>query len=87
MTTTIKTMTFAMTHFSVAFGVAWLLTGSLVLGGLLALVEPAVNTVAYAIHEKLWSRVARRQRPSSRGMTAFTGPPSRPIANCAPTHQ
>ena len=59
MKTSLKTITFAVMHFSVAFTVAWLLTGSLVIGGLIALVEPAVNTVAYAIHEKLWEKVVR----------------------------
>jgi uncharacterized membrane protein len=49
-----KTMTFAAMHFTVAFLVAYLLTGSLVIGGALALVEPAVNTVAFHFHEKLW---------------------------------
>ena len=50
-----KTMTFALMHFSVAFAVAYLLTGSVMIGGMLALVEPAVNTVAFYFHEKLWS--------------------------------
>lgn len=54
MKTTFKTITFAITHFSVAFTVAYLLTGSWVIGGAIAMVEPAVNTVAYLIHEKLW---------------------------------
>lgn len=63
MKTSIKTATFAITHFSVAFTVAWLLTGSLVIGGLIALVEPAINTVAYAIHEKLWEKVVRFDKP------------------------
>nr|WP_218186484.1 DUF2061 domain-containing protein [Terasakiispira papahanaumokuakeensis] len=49
-----KTMTFAMTHFTVAFCVAWWLTGDMWVGGLLAMVEPAINTVAFSIHEKLW---------------------------------
>lgn len=54
-----KTLTFAVVHFVVAFTVTWLLTGSLVLGGLVALIEPAVNTVAYFFHEKAWARFAR----------------------------
>lgn len=62
----IKTMTFACVHFSVAFVVTYLLTGSWVLGGLIALIEPMVNTVAYFFHEKAWDwagrRRARRQR-------------------------
>jgi uncharacterized membrane protein len=55
----IKTISFAAMHFSVAFGVAYALTGDVVVGGTVALVEPMVNTVAYYFHEKLWSR---RQR-------------------------
>lgn len=52
-----KTLSFAATHFTVAFGVAYALTGDVVIGGALALVEPAVNTVAYHFHEKVWSRI------------------------------
>lgn len=58
----VKTITFAMTHFSVAFTVAYLLTGDVLVGGLIAMVEPAINTVAYFVHEKLWQS---RSRPSS----------------------
>lgn len=57
----IKTMTFAIVHFTVAFTVAWLLTGDMVIGGLVAMVEPAVNTVAYFFHEKVWERVRKGQ--------------------------
>lgn len=56
-----KTMTFAVMHFGVAFGVTYALTGDLVIGGLVALVEPAVNTVAFHFHEQVWRRVERRQ--------------------------
>lgn len=52
----LKTATFAITHFTVAFTVAYLLTGDIIVGGLIAMVEPAINTVAYFFHEKLWSR-------------------------------
>lgn len=51
-----KTTTFAITHFTVAFSVTYALTGDLVMGGIIALVEPAVNTVAYYFHEKIWNR-------------------------------
>ncbi|WP_192035611.1 DUF2061 domain-containing protein [Halomonas sp. YLGW01] len=57
----IKTATFAVVHFSVAFTVTYLLTGSWVLGGVIALTEPAVNTVAYFFHEKAWEVVKRRR--------------------------
>jgi uncharacterized membrane protein len=44
----------------VAFTVAYLLTGSFLVGGLIALVEPMCNTVAYYFHEKVWARVRGR---------------------------
>ncbi len=57
----LKTISFAITHFTVAFGVAYAITGSVVIGGTLALIEPMVNTVAYHFHERLWERLGRRQ--------------------------
>jgi uncharacterized membrane protein len=58
--TLVKTLTFAAVHFSVAFGVAYLLTGNAAISGALALIEPMANTVAYYLHERLWQRLARR---------------------------
>jgi uncharacterized membrane protein len=52
-----KTASFAAVHFSVAFGVGYALTGDVVVGSALALVEPACNTVAYHFHERLWKRI------------------------------
>ncbi|WP_026339113.1 DUF2061 domain-containing protein [Psychromonas ossibalaenae] len=56
-----KTMTFAILHFSVAFTVTYLLTGSIVIGGAVALVEPAVNTVVFYFHEKVWKKIEARK--------------------------
>ncbi|MBB1274828.1 DUF2061 domain-containing protein [Psychromonas sp. SR45-3] len=50
----IKTMTFAVIHFSIATLVAFALTGDFLLGSLIAIIEPAVNTVAFYFHEKIW---------------------------------
>jgi uncharacterized membrane protein len=50
-----KTLSFAIVHFTVAFTLAWVLTGSLLVGGILALVEPVLNTVAFHFHEKIWN--------------------------------
>jgi uncharacterized membrane protein len=55
-----KTLSFAAVHFTVAFMVAYLLTGSFIVGGLLALVEPMCNTFAYHLHEKVWVRIRNR---------------------------
>lgn len=52
----VKTASFAVVHFSVAFGVAYLITGDIVVGSIMATVEPACNTVAYYFHEKVWIR-------------------------------
>ena len=51
-----KTVTFAIMHFTVAFSVAYLLTGSLVVGGAVALIEPAINTIAFYFHELAWEK-------------------------------
>ena len=60
-----KTLSFAAVHFTVAFGVGFAMTGSVLVGGALALVEPACNTVAFHLHEKVWKRVeARRAKPA-----------------------
>lgn len=56
-----KTFTFAVVHMSVAFAVGYALTGSIAVGGALALVEPLVNTVAYYLHEKAWLRFGGAQ--------------------------
>lgn len=52
----IKTITFAALHFTVAFSVAYALTGSWQVSSALALIEPAVNTVAFYFHELVWAR-------------------------------
>ncbi len=55
-----KTTTFAIMHFSIAFLVVYAMTGSLLVGGAVAIVEPAVNTVAFHFHEKFWKRIEKR---------------------------
>lgn len=52
-----KTLSFGALHMAVAFSVAYVMTGSIVVGGAIALVEPAINTVAYFFHEKVWERL------------------------------
>lgn len=50
-----KTMTFATLHFGVAFSVGYAFTGSALVGGTIALVEPAINTLVFFFHEKAWA--------------------------------
>ncbi|MGM0525795.1 MAG: DUF2061 domain-containing protein [Pseudomonadota bacterium] len=51
-----KTASFALMHFTIAFGIVWIMTGDVLLGGAIALIEPLANTVGYYFHEKLWQR-------------------------------
>jgi len=63
-----KTASFAVVHMTVAFTVAYALSGSALVGGAIALVEPAINTVAYFFHEQAWERI--RARPHGRVIAA-----------------
>jgi uncharacterized membrane protein len=59
-TTLSKTVSFAAVHFTVAFTIGYLLTGSAAIAGALALIEPLANTFAYYLHERVWERFSRR---------------------------
>jgi uncharacterized membrane protein len=65
-----KTISFGVVHMSVAFSVGYLMTGSVAVGGALALVEPGINTVAYYFHEKVWARRSQRVLAQPSGSTA-----------------
>lgn len=65
-----KTVSFAIVHFTVAFAVGYLMTGSVLVGGAIALVEPLVNTVAYHFHELVWKRLQKPQVISQHSVTA-----------------
>lgn len=52
-------------HTGVAFGVMYVATGSLALGGLAALLEPVINVLVLPYHDRAWDRIgARTARPS-----------------------
>jgi len=55
-----KTLTFGLMHFSIAFLVVWALTGDWMVGGAVALIEPAINTIGYFFHEKAWAHADAR---------------------------
>lgn len=54
--TQLKTASFAVIHFGVAFSVTYTLTGDAFIGGLMATIEPTINSIAYFYHEKVWLR-------------------------------
>lgn len=63
----IKTFTFAILHFATAFLVVYALTGSVAIGGAVALIEPLCNTLVFYLHEKAWRRFGRRKERRTRG--------------------
>ncbi|MEO1041667.1 MAG: DUF2061 domain-containing protein [Pseudomonadota bacterium] len=54
-----KTSTYAAMHFVVAFTVAFALTRSVAAAAAIGVVEPLIQTVAYALHERVWERGGR----------------------------
>ncbi len=60
-----KIATYGTMHLGVAFSVAWALTGDLAVAGAIAMVEPAVQTVAYALHERAWQRRVQARGPDA----------------------
>lgn len=66
----VKTFTYLAVHLTVAFTVGYLLTGSVELAGLITLIEPCANAVAFFFHEKLWRRVLKRRGASTMAASA-----------------
>jgi uncharacterized membrane protein len=63
----IKTITFTAMHITIAFTVVYLMTGSVMVGGAVALIEPLCNSVGYFFHERIWERM-RSARGSLRAV-------------------
>ena len=51
-----KTGSFAVVHLMIALSIGYLLTDSLILAGLISLVEPALNTIVHAVFDRWWTR-------------------------------
>ena len=81
----LKTITFAILHFGVAFSVAYLLTGSIGISSAVALIEPMVNTVVFYFHEKAWRRYERKQVKKTIPVPAYRNWQKCPCAALPPT--
>jgi uncharacterized membrane protein len=57
----LKTMTYLAVHLTVAFTIGYIITGSVEIAGLITLIEPCANAVAFFFHEKAWKRLARKR--------------------------
>lgn len=52
-----KTATYSVMHFLVAGAVAYAITGDWRAALAISLIEPAFQTIAYALHERIWEKV------------------------------
>lgn len=57
----LKTLTYGAMHLSVAVAVAYALTRDWRVALAVGLIEPIVQTAAFALHEQAWARVDRRR--------------------------
>ena len=63
--TMLKTGSYAVMHFTVAIIVAYALTQDWRVALAVGIVEPLVQTLAFAVHEKLWAVRPSRRRPAA----------------------
>ncbi|MCZ8294759.1 MAG: DUF2061 domain-containing protein [Hylemonella sp.] len=54
-----KTASYYVLHITVAAGVAYAVTGDLLVSFTLSLLEPTVQAFAFFFHEKVWERAAQ----------------------------
>jgi uncharacterized membrane protein len=57
----LKTMTYGVMHFVVAVSVAFALTRDIGVALAIGLIEPLVQTVFFAVHDRVWSRIEARR--------------------------
>ncbi len=62
MRTAKKTASYSLMHLTVAFGVAYALTGSWKAALAIGTIEPIFQTVAFAVHERVWTRLDLRTK-------------------------
>lgn len=66
-----KTLTYSIMHFIVAFAVSFVLTGDIAIAGAIAMVEPLVQTLAYFLHEKAWNNYVIHKSNSNISKTEY----------------
>lgn len=55
-----KTLSYSVMHMTVAITVAYVLTKDWRAALAIGLIEPVFQTIAFAVHEKVWERIGRR---------------------------
>ena len=67
----VKTLSYGTMHLIVAIGVAYALTSDWAIALSVGIIEPMVQTVAYSLHERLWTPKLR-QASAHAGMAPAT---------------
>jgi|HigsolmetaAR201D_1030396.scaffolds.fasta_scaffold130759_1 uncharacterized membrane protein len=57
----VKTLSYGAMHLTVAVGVAYAVSGDWHVALGIGIIEPAIQTLAYAVHERLWSPRKERE--------------------------
>lgn len=60
----LKTGSYSIMHLTVAIAVTYAITQDWRAALAVGLIEPAVQTVAYALHERVWARIERSKEAS-----------------------
>lgn len=72
MKTAKKTFTYSLMHLSVAVSVAYALTRNWHAALAIGLIEPIFQTIAFAVHERLWARAERKAGTAPGGLRSAT---------------
>ena len=60
----LKTGTYSLMHFVVAIAVTFAITQDWRAALAVGLIEPAVQTVAFLIHDRVWAKLERKKEPT-----------------------
>lgn len=71
MVTAVKTISQVLTHTAIAFTIAYGVTGSIIFGGLAAILEPVINVAALPFHQRLWQRIRAGKSIKGNNASAF----------------
>lgn len=61
----LKTASYSAMHFVVAIAVTFAITQDWRAALAVGLIEPAVQTVAFLVHDRVWARLDRKQPPEA----------------------
>lgn len=62
MATAARTVSQVVTHMVIGFAVTYAVTGSVVFGGLVILIEPVINVLLLPMHARAWARARQNMR-------------------------